>query len=138
MDMAENAVKHFERQTQLSVVVHDLGLNLGLPDQRGVHRSACCQLVKKSVDGWRCYALEVTQLRQQWQQWPQGRIHRCHAGFIEWMVPVLWQGDLLAVLFAGQARFAHALEASDHQQKVIARCEFTHRYESLARYKRKR
>ena len=34
----------------------------------------------------------------------KGTLHRCHAGVVECVVPVVSDGELIAVLFAGQMR----------------------------------
>lgn len=104
MDEALLAIERWEQHRGLHVVVHDLRLGLGLPSARGQHRQPCCQIVKRSVHGWRCLDLEITDLRDQWRAWPDGRWHRCHAGLLEAVVPIVWQEDLAGMLFAGQFR----------------------------------
>jgi AraC-like DNA-binding protein len=58
----------------------------------------------KAHHDWACVDFEVARLRNEISQWPDGRYHCCHAGFMEWVLPV-FLGDRLAwVLFAGQRR----------------------------------
>lgn len=99
------AIDTFEAATGLHVTVHDLTGQLGprLEASQERHSQPVCRMVKNAEAGWRCYDFEVTQLRAQWEAWPHGRVHRCHAGLIEWMAPIAWDGRLLGVLFAGQA-----------------------------------
>lgn len=104
VSIAEQAVRAFEQVHGLWVVVHDLNDRLLLPASRFLHDRPPCRQVKTGPHGWRCYAFEVTRLRATWRQWPHGRVHCCHAGMIEWMVPVSYDDELVAVLFAGQAR----------------------------------
>lgn len=101
-----DAIASFERATGLSLTMHDLDGCVApyLKSGQQRHDQPLCRLVKQSLEGWRCYDLEVTRLRQEWSQWPNGRIHRCHAGLIEWVVPMAWEGRLVGVVFAGQAR----------------------------------
>lgn len=104
----DRAIAAFESTTRLCVTVHDLDGRLApfVPAARQVHGQRLCQMVKQSAEGWRCYEFEVTRLRADWARWPDGRVHRCHAGLVEWMVPMAWDGRLLGVLFAGQVRSA--------------------------------
>ena len=103
-----DSIAAFEACTRLTITVHDLdGSLLGLLDpEYSRHRHALCSLVKSSDQGHRCAHFEVTNLRPQLAQWPQGRIHRCHAGVVEWLVPVRRGATTCALLFAGARRWA--------------------------------
>jgi len=105
MEVPEWAIQVFEKQNDLRVVVHDLTATLGpfLQPERFKHRAPCCIAVKARHD-WACVDFEVTRLRAELPAFPEGRYHRCHAGFMEWVVPVLIKGRLAWVLFAGQRR----------------------------------
>lgn len=107
MEIPERAIQAFERQGGLQVVVHDLTATLGpfLQPERFKHRSPCCIAVKARHD-WACVDFEITRLRAELPDFPEGRYHRCHAGFMEWVVPVFIKGRLAWVLFAGQRRAA--------------------------------
>lgn len=102
----ELALRTFEAWTALRVCVHDLhgGLAPVIDPARAMHSGPFCALAKRSVHAWRCYAFEVEQLRPRLASLGQGRTQRCHAGLVEWVVPVLEDGQPLAVLFAGQRR----------------------------------
>ena len=107
LETPEWAIQVFEKLTGLQVVVHDLSSTLGpfLQPERFKHRSPCCIAVKARHD-WACVDFEVTRLRGDLQHSPEGRYHRCHAGFMEWVVPVFINDRLAWILFAGQARAA--------------------------------
>ena len=51
--------------------------------------------------GAKCLAFEGVALQEQLLKQPQGRVHICHAGFVEWVVPVISEQSLEMVLFAG-------------------------------------
>lgn len=115
----ESAIRAFEAATGLHVVLHDLERRwwARLPPERGYHRRPLCQAVKSSVHAQRCLDLELTEWRRDWARWPEGRVHRCHAGLIEWVVPLVDDDTLVGVCFAGQRRAAEDFVA-DHVQKL--------------------
>jgi AraC-like DNA-binding protein len=103
----EDAVAAVESVCGLRICIHDLcgRLAMQFPPERGWHGSAACSVAKLGPHAARCVAFEVTELRPHLGRWARGRIHRCHAGFIEWMMPVFDPAHRpLAVLFAGQRR----------------------------------
>ncbi len=51
-----------------------------------------------------CLDFEIARLRQEVAKCPEGRYHLCHAGLLEWIVPVHRDGRLAWMLFAGQRR----------------------------------
>lgn len=105
LEVPEWAIQVFEKQNALRVVVHDLNGIWGpfLQPERFKHRAPCCIAVKARND-WACVDFEITRLRAELPAYPEGRYHRCHAGFMEWVVPVIDRGRLAWVLFAGQRR----------------------------------
>jgi AraC-like DNA-binding protein len=105
MEVPEWAIQVFEKQNDLRVVVHDLTATLGpfLQPERFKHRATCCIAVKARHD-WACMDFEMTRLRAELPDFPEGRYHRCHAGFMEWVVPVFIKERLAWILFAGQRR----------------------------------
>jgi AraC-like DNA-binding protein len=103
----ERAARAVETVCGLRVCIHDLCGRLGVefPPSRAWHGGPICAAVKLSTHFQRCHDFEVGQLRPQLGRWREGRIQRCHAGLIEWMVPVFDREDHpLAVVFAGQRR----------------------------------
>lgn len=101
----ECAIRTFEELTGLHLTVHDIGVPLWpyLPPERFKHRSPCCLAVKARHD-WACMDFEVTRLRKEIHQHPEGRCHQCHAGLVEWVIPAFIEGRLAWIFFAGQAR----------------------------------
>jgi len=119
-ELPERALSGFEAVTGLRVCVHDLlgGLEPVLPPERGWHGGPLCALIKRGPFAHHCVAFEVTSLRRQLTDLiaSEGRVHRCHAGLIEWVVPVTSQGRASAILFAGQRR-ARSWQP-DHRQNL--------------------
>ncbi|HTL52122.1 MAG TPA: helix-turn-helix domain-containing protein [Planctomycetota bacterium] len=100
----EQAIQAFEQATRLSVVVHDLGQSLSpfLRPDRYMHTQPLCAAMKRSQHGQKCYDFELTRLHPDMGRLPDGRVQLCHAGLVQWVVPVFWQKQLEWVLFAGQ------------------------------------
>lgn len=106
-DVPEQAIRAFEKHSGLQVCVHDLDSTFGtfLHPERFKHRGPACLAVKTRHE-WACVDFEVTRLRGEAKHHLDGRYHRCHAGFVEWMVPSFVDERLAWILFAGQARTA--------------------------------
>jgi len=98
-------MRAFETLTGLHLTVHDPAASLWpyLPPERFKHCSPGCRAVKARHD-WACMDFEITRLRREILEYPEGRCHRCHAGFIEWVIPVLIDERVAWIFFAGQAR----------------------------------
>ena len=109
----EEAIRAFEHFTGLSVTVHDLSDHTWpfLPPLRSAHSSPLCRVVKMGEFNRRCIRLEVTELRKKLETLSGGKIHICHAGLVEWVVPVMHRGRVSAILFAGQRLPGKDLEA---------------------------
>lgn len=103
MGHAADAIDAFESVTGLRVTVHDLEEQLWdeLPETRFRHAHPACVNVKLGPQGHRCIQFEVERFRATHSRWPDGRVHRCHAGLVEVAVPVTEDGRLRYVLFAG-------------------------------------
>lgn len=106
----EKAIQAFEALTDLHVVVHDLGdyLNAYLNPERFWHSQSACRSAKSGLNAKLCYRFEVKELRDKIGEYKAGRTHCCHAGLVEWMMPVTKDDQILAILFAGQARNDHS------------------------------
>lgn len=102
-DVPEQAIHAFEVIHGLRVTVHDLSGSLWpyLAPDRFEHRHPLCQAVKAGEYGAYCVELEVAMLRPQLSQLALGRVHICHAGLVEWVLPVFDQATLAWVIFAG-------------------------------------
>lgn len=98
----EQAIRAFERAHRLNVAVHDLTglLQRHLDPSHTYHRHPFCEATKTGGIA-RCYDWEVADLRPQLRLLPEGRAQVCHMGLLEWVVPVLIQDEVAAVLFAG-------------------------------------
>lgn len=109
----------FERLHQLTVTVHDLsGYWLGMIDPKRIrHRHPVCVRVKTGPQAACCPTFEVDHLRPNLLDMPAGRVHRCHAGVVEWVVPMINADRLLGVVFAGARRWlGPATPAIDEQR----------------------
>lgn len=99
----EQAVAAFEQIHGLSMTIHDLqGTLCGfLGAGRFSHRHPVCRSAKILHGGQACVDFDVRQVRLAAAAMPEGRIHVCHAGLVEWVVPVFRNLQLAWVLFAG-------------------------------------
>lgn len=102
-DIPECAIETFERIHKLNITVHDLTGNLSpfLKPYRFHHRSPLCLAVKAQGHSVTCQHFEIKSLRQDLAHLPEGRIHVCHAGLVEWVAPVFEKEKLSWILFAG-------------------------------------
>jgi AraC-like DNA-binding protein len=105
---AELAIRCFEALSGLRVVVHDLTLTLAdrLHPNRAAHQDRTCVLVKRTEGMARCMEFDLRELQATATRWPEGRVHRCHAGLVELALPVFHDKVLQLMLFAGPARLA--------------------------------
>lgn len=101
----EHAIGCFERLHGLLVTVHDLRGDLApfVTPERRRHRHPLCIAVQDSGHRPVCRAFDVKRLRQDLPWWRDGRMQRCPAGLVEWVVPVFLDDRLAYVLFAGVA-----------------------------------
>lgn len=99
----ELAIRAFEKFTSTSVTVHDLSDAWWpfLAPDRFEHTSAPCSTMKAGHQN-ACTRFDVEILRREIQRFPDGCAKECHAGLVEWVVPVNENGRLRALLFAGQ------------------------------------
>ncbi len=100
------ALTAFESTIGLRVTLHDHGGGLWkhLPSDRFSHTHPICLAVKMSGEGHRCMTFEIDHYRRDRSRWPEGRVHRCHAGIVELAYTVIRHGEAFATLFAGPAR----------------------------------
>jgi AraC-like DNA-binding protein len=102
-EIPEQAIASFERLHSLRVTVHDLRGSLWpfLNHDRFHHTHTLCQAVKHLGRESACVQFSVVRLRQEISDYPQGRLQICHAGFLQWVVPVFRGEALEWVIFAG-------------------------------------
>lgn len=101
----EHAIQTFESIHQLIVSVHDLAGDLSpfLEPYRFHHRSPLCMAVKAQGEHYHtlCKEFEMASLRVDLAYQREGRAHICHAGMVEWVVPIFEHDKLRWVFFAG-------------------------------------
>lgn len=101
----QRAIFAYEKWTGLNVVVHDVDgaqLQPYLSPEHFLHRQPLCAAVKNSGFLHKCHEFETDRLRAEIVNFPEGRVHVCHAGLVEWVTPVLLEGKVTLILFAGQ------------------------------------
>ncbi len=103
LETPEKAIAAFERFTGLRVTIHDLERSLApyLQPNRYAHYFGLCHKVKSSVYDPFCVCLEVDRVRRDAGGMPDGRWHICHAGMVDWVVPVIEDQKLVWMIFAG-------------------------------------
>lgn len=110
----DHAIAAFEHFTRLRVTVYDLERSLAahLPPGRFTHFYGLCRKVKYSAQGDVCLRFALDELRSEIASFPEGRFHICHAGLIEWVVPVSEGKRLPYILFAGTRTAAPSLRGA--------------------------
>jgi AraC-like DNA-binding protein len=98
----EQAIQAFERLSGLRVTVHDLRGTLWplIEPVRTQHNHHFCKVVRTNHPE-ACVAFCVTRLRREIPNHPAGRVQVCHAGLVEFVIPVFRKKQLEWVLFAG-------------------------------------
>jgi AraC-like DNA-binding protein len=121
-EVPENAIRAFECLNQLRVTIHDLSGSLWpfLSHDRLEHVQPICQMIKIGGGANRCVAWGVTRQRRETAQYPQGRVQVCHAGLVEWVLPIYAKEKLQWVLFAGVRSAANGLEAAYDEYNPVA------------------
>jgi AraC-like DNA-binding protein len=117
-EIPELAIETFERLHGLNVTVHDLSGRLAsvLKPFRFHHRSPLCQAVKAQGHLASCLHFELKEVRRDLALLPEGRIHVCHAGLVEWVAPVFAGNELSVILFAGPRRPGRQLRGAIRMQ----------------------
>lgn len=118
----ETALQAFERIHNLRVTVHDLQGMLWpflLPD-RVQHTQAPCQAVKALDSNTSCRQFDIFRTRRELADRPEGRVHICHAGLVEWVIPILGDSGLEQVLFAGVRLPGSGIVAYPHPLPVLS------------------
>jgi AraC-like DNA-binding protein len=105
--LPERAITAFEELHALSVTVHDPSGLLWptLDPARLSHRQPPCLAVKALLPQGTCQHHDGASLRTELAtRQRDGRVHVCHAGFVEWVVPGFHEDRLEWILFAGLRR----------------------------------
>lgn len=103
LEIPEQAIASFEKLHGLRVTVHDLRGSLWpfLQHDRFHHTHPLCRATKLLGRETACVQFSTIRLRQEISATPQGRLQICHAGFLQWVVPVFRADALEWVIFAG-------------------------------------
>lgn len=114
-EVPEIAIAAWEKAHQLHVAVHDLRGSLWpfMAPDRFHHSSTLCQTVKRMGRDRMCAQFSAHRLRREIGGQPHGRVQVCHAGFVEWAVPVFDGEELEWVVFAGQRTAGPGLTRAD-------------------------
>jgi AraC-like DNA-binding protein len=105
LDLPLKSIESFEKSTNLTLSYHVVDLNLWtyLPSARSLHFAPPCALVKDHYLA-HCVQFDQNLTHEKLQTHPDGFIKVCHAGLVEWVVPVTHEGSLRIILFAGPKR----------------------------------
>ena len=106
LTVPERAITAVERLHGLVVTLADFTGHLWphLDPQRLTHRHPRCLAVKALGHAGACMDVDWHRIRDELAPHPEGLLHRCHAGLLEWVVPGRdARGDIAWVLFAGTA-----------------------------------
>ena len=129
----ELAIEAFERIHGLNVTIHDLDGSLTpfLQPNRFYHRSPLCLAVKAQGHYNACSQFDVKHLRRELVGLPEGRVHICPAGLVEWVVPVFEQQLLRWVLFAGPRSAGVTLATMTCGSAILRSKPFSHKKNTL-------
>lgn len=108
-ELPETAIATFEALHDLRVTVHDFTGSLWpyLSYNRFQHAQSPCRAVKSAGFEKSCFAFDVQRLRREMALYPHGATKICHAGFLEWVVPV-FKGEAIEWLFFAGIRRSEA------------------------------
>lgn len=117
-----HAIAAFERVTGLAICIHDHSRSLWsyLPPDRFEHLTPLCRSIK-AVRQSACTRFDAERVRAEALRHPEGLIKVCHAGLVEWVVPLIHDGRVSMLLFAGVRRPAPGLERVLHDPSPLSR-----------------
>lgn len=101
LDIPEYAVRCFEHWSDTKITVYETEtVFYNSEQQRFMHCCEECSIVKKShVE--HCMKFDWRDYKTRRLNYPDGCVKICHAGFLEWIMPVVYKGKILALLIAG-------------------------------------
>jgi AraC-like DNA-binding protein len=104
-DLPLHAITAFERLTGLTISVHDHTRSLWsyLTPEHFSHRLPICRVIK-GVREDACVRFDAVLMRSEALRHPDGLVKVCHAGLVEWFVPILVDGRVGVQIFAGARR----------------------------------
>lgn len=105
------AIAAFERLTELHICIHDASRSLWpfLSPDRFEHLNPLCRSIK-TLRQPACTAFDAELIRERAGSAPAGLVKVCHAGLVEWVVPLIVDGTLQWTIFAGVRRPGPGLE----------------------------
>jgi len=121
----ERALMAFESLTGLRLTLYEKGSRFRsrISPRFYWHSGPLCIVAKSGPHGSLCQQWETQTLYRKMRDLPHGRVHCCHAGLVEWVVPVLDEGETLAILFAGQRAPGRDLKLDAVQKRGPVRLE---------------
>ena len=102
-ELPERAIRCFEQWSGTSVAIHGYSdeYEFMLDLQRTKHQHHFCMSFKSTPPGSHCREIDMQELSVAIHYYRNGGIKRCHAGVLEFFMPI-WNGiQLQAILFAG-------------------------------------
>ncbi len=118
-ELPSRAIAAFERASGLSLCFHDFRRSLWpyVEATRNEHVNPVCRLVKANRHQ-ACIAFCAKRMREEAERHREGVIKRCHAGVIELFLPVIIDGVVEWILYAGVRRAGTDLDiqVDDHQR----------------------
>lgn len=102
-ELPEKAIKCFEKWSNTTVSVHGYSreYDLILDQSRTKHQHPFCMNFKTTSQGKFCQQIDMNELAQVISNFRNGGIKRCHAGVLEYFMPIFDGSSLQAIIFAG-------------------------------------
>ena len=107
----EKAIIAFEKWSQLRIFFWDLEQTHFypyLPPERCNYAYPHCQILQQSDLRHKCNYFEREYVLERLGQYPEGLTKICHAGLVEWCMPIFLERRLVTILYAGQHTVAVA------------------------------
>ncbi|MEM7116939.1 MAG: AraC family transcriptional regulator [Chloroflexota bacterium] len=101
----EQAINTFEKWSQLYVFVWDLEREHFYPylsPQRINSSYPCCTAIQNSALDHKCTFFERKYVFERLGKHPEGVTKVCHAGLVEWCIPIFLERRIVTILYAGQ------------------------------------
>ena len=105
LNKLENTIRCFEYWSNLSVTVHDLTgkLRMILPQERFAHCHQLCRKTKESSEKL-CRSVDIQILQNEVWAFNNCGYKICHAGLLEYVMPLNDGGKRIGIIFAGAVK----------------------------------